>query len=353
MVHYNCRLLKSISMHKRDFSYSADNFRAISILFVILSHLVNLSLLNNSLNFFLTDATTWFLFISGYLFFQVESNENFSYFKYLKKKIKFVITPYLIISAPCILAGIYFHQPQIYEISTEKYIAWSLLVGGLVNGPMWFTPMIAIFFLASPVFLNLTQKNTLILLLTAAAGIIISIFSSRPTLNSNPIYSFIHFFGFYMLGLFFFKIRNEIKSLSKSLSTQIIISGILLYAIIASFNSDFDLNGKEYIPFFEAIGLPNSTTLGKLVLLISIFVFLEKYFNIPNKYLRYISSISFGLFFLHGIFIRIFNKNIEINLQNPFYSALLEFIFVFLSSIITIEFSKKILKHRTRYVIGC
>ena len=341
------------SMQKRYFNYSADNFRAISIIFVILSHLASLSFFDNYITFFLRDATTWFLFISGYLFFQIESKDNFSYLKYLQKKMKLVITPYLIISIPCILVGIYFYQPQNYDISTEKYIVWSLLVGGLVNFPMWFIPMIALFFLISPVFFKITKQSTLLITIIAMMGVAISIFSSRPAGNANLIYALINFFGFYLFGIFFFKIRNLIKSFSNIVAVTIIVAGVLLFAVVTFFYSNFNPNENEYIPFFEAIGLLNPVVLGKFFLLISISVFLERYYNIHNRYLRYISSISFGLFFLHGIFILIFWKYIGIRSQNSIFAICIEFVFVFLLSIVVIEISKKILKSGTRYVIGC
>lgn len=278
---------------KKEFSYSADNFRAIAIVFVVLSHL---TLTNNYLTFFLIDATTWFLFISGYLLFQIESKKKFSYSQYLKKKIKFVIAPYLVFSTFCILIGIYFKQNEILDLSIQNYIAWSLIVGGAINFPMWFIPMIALFFIFSPIFIGITKQKTLIIFLITLIGIILSIYSSRPANNQNPLFSFFHFFGFYVLGILFFKLKPNIKSLDKKSAAAIFTLGLVLFFMTLRNNIDMNTDYPPYISFGSNIGNFNAQIFGKLCLLIAIFIFLEKYYNKPNKFLSYISSISFGIF---------------------------------------------------------
>ena len=131
-------------MATKDFKYSVENFRGIAIFFVMLSHLSSFSSLGPAgkyLLFTFVDATTWFVFISGYLFSHIEKNINFKYIDYIYKKFKFVIIPYLILSIPAILVGLYFQRHTLLELNVAEYILWSLSVGGSVVGPMWFIPM--------------------------------------------------------------------------------------------------------------------------------------------------------------------------------------------------------------------
>lgn len=134
--------------------------RELAIIFVMLSHLntwTSLGPLGKYLHFLFVDATSWFVFLSGYLFVRIEGT-RFSYPAYMAKKAKFVILPYLILSTPVMLLGLYLGQNKLIGISAGAFAAWSLLVGGYVVAPMWFIPMIAIFFLLSPVFLRIARS---------------------------------------------------------------------------------------------------------------------------------------------------------------------------------------------------
>ena len=139
---------------KSKFRYSLENFRGIAIFFVMFSHIISIQSmgrLGGYLYYFVGDATTWFVFISGYLFYYLEVN-NFKYADYLWKKLKYVILPYLILSIPVIFFWISISQNLLYGLTPLKFMLWSLLAGGIAVGPMWFIPMIALFFIFTPVF---------------------------------------------------------------------------------------------------------------------------------------------------------------------------------------------------------
>lgn len=123
---------------KSKFRYSLENFRGVAIIFVMLSHISSFQSMgaaSNYLFFFLGDATAWFVFISGYLFYYLEVNK-FKYFDYMQKKLKYVILPYLILSIPAILVGLYFLRNILYDLTPLNYTFWSLLTGGMVVGPI-------------------------------------------------------------------------------------------------------------------------------------------------------------------------------------------------------------------------
>lgn len=334
------------------FRYSLENLRGLAIIFVMFSHfgsLIALGGIGKVFYFLVIDATSWFVFLSGYLFYHIEG-ERFRYSSYLMKKIKFVFLPYLILSIPAIFAGLYLGQEKLIGISKSAYISWSLVAGGYVVGPMWFIPMILIFFILSPVF-NYAAKSRLIYFL-ASATILLSLFSVRTVGNFNPFLSFMHFLGFYLLGIVFalnVALTDKIKS---SGTTWIVAMLCLSVFVLAMYR--FQELPKTYLGFYEGLGLLNLKQLGKLSLLIALFVLFDKFFDRKNRFLGYFAEISFGLFFIHGFFLTFFTR-IGYSFIPP-YPVLMffsEFLTVIMFSLVTVYAIKQVSGKWSRYVIGC
>jgi len=337
---------------KRTFQYSLENLRGLAILFVMFSHFRSFHALGDIgkyIYFFVSEATSWFVFLSGYFFFHIEKN-RFQYRDYLGKKLKYVILPYLILSVPAILAGIYLGRDQLLGISRTAYACWSLVVGGAMVVPMWFVPMILIFFLFSPVFIRIA--NSRLVYIIAIAGIVLSLFTFRPLENLNPGLSFLHFLGFYLLGLAFAR-ASEITDMVKSLrlSLPIILSGSLGFVLAIWL---FDDVARYDMGFYDAFGMFNVKQFGKLSLLVALFFFFDKFLFRKNRFLGHVAEISFGLFFIHGFFMIIFLKLVTmLGPLPPVVSLFSEIIVVVGFSIIAIHFLKFILRKWSRYVIGC
>ncbi|MBH1981543.1 MAG: acyltransferase [Burkholderiales bacterium] len=336
---------------KLNFRYFLDNFRGMAILFVILSHtpsIQEMEGIGKYLNFILTDATTWFVFISGYLFCYLETNK-FNYMEYLLKKAKYVILPYFFFAFIALSLKLYMSQNVLFDLSPINYVVWSLLVGWAIVFPLWFIPMIVLFFLMTPVF-NTLSKTKLLYIVTFFA-LIFSAFSSRPINNSNPIFAFLHFLGFYLFGVLAASNALALDNLRKS--TKAIIITISLFVFFISASLYFE-QPKISPDFFSGIGIPNYISIGKLALLIAIFFLFERFMNYKNIILGYFAKISFGLFFVHGFVIYAFSKLIA---GNVFFSEtekiFLEVGVVFLGSIAIVLIMKKVLKKRSRYVVGC
>lgn len=300
-------------------------------------------------HFLVADATTWFVFISGYLFHHIEFR-RFKYASYLKKKAKFVFLPYLIFSAPAILAGIYFSRNVELGLSRGNYVLWSLLVGGSVAPPMWFIPMIIIFFFMSPVFRAAAQTKWIYLL--TIAGLTISLFSFRPIQNRNPFLEFVHFFGFYLFGMLMSINIHRIDAVKKGRIPPLLIGfgGALFF--LCAYIYDFDRGGP--LGFLDGWGYLNIVQLAKFGLLVAFFLLFECYLNVRQPILAYLAEVSFGLFFVHGFFM-ILSSRLErrLSLENPWVIFLLELIIVIGGSILTVFLIKLFLKNKSRYVMGC
>lgn len=317
-------------------------------MFAHISSLQSSGKASDYLLFFLSEVTSWFIFISGYLFYYLEC-ENFSYRSYLMRKLKNVISPYLLFSIAAIISGLYFSRNVLFDLTQEKFILWSFLTGGTVVGPMWFIPMIAIFFFMTPLFNYISRSN--LIYYFAIIFLLLSIFSSRPIHNSNPLLSFFHFLGFYLLGIVAAKSSKFFESL-KIYVKLIIMAGsiaVFIFSSIGYFEGE-----KQEIGFFESLWVLNYISLGKLALLIGTFFCFEQFFNREKKVLGFLARISFGLFFIHGFMSLIFNKFF----QGLVYDSLLAKIFceigiVVLSSILIVMLLKLVLRKWSRYAIGC
>jgi len=317
----------------------------------MLSHILSIQFMggaSNYLFFFLVDATAWFVFISGYLFYYLEVNK-FKYADYLYKKIKYVVLPYLILSVPAIVVGLYFSRHVLYDLTPLNYVIWSLLTGGMVVAPMWFIPMIVIFFLLTP-FFNFLAKSKYIYVVTFA-GLLFSILSSRPVHNANPVLSFLHFAGFYLLGIVAAKNIKFLDGMASSVKTKIIFVSIAVFLVAGFLYPGIE---SESGSFYEALGMVNYIIVGKLALLIAIFFAFEQYLDQRRESLGYLAKISFGLFFIHGFMTQVFGKFLQnIDYYSPFVKLIAEIVVVVFVSIVVVYVMKLLLGKWSRYVVGC
>lgn len=262
---------------------------------------------------------------------------------------RFVVVPYLIISTLTISAGLLLKHNESFGIMPLAYIAWSIWTGGTINAPLWFIPMICFFFAAAPIFLAISRSrfHFAVLIITLA----FSLLSSRPFINTNPVLSFLHFAGFYMLGIVISK-RKEIGAIIENLSISM-IAAFLLMIFWAYCEQQKNAHLPEY-GFFSGIYLINFVQVGKLLMLIFIYKIVSKYLNKRIELLSYVANISFGLFFIHYLWKILADKAIAyLAIQNPISTILFEIMVIAVGSLVCIEITRKVMKKRSRYVIGC
>lgn len=343
-------LASTISSPRNKFNHSIENFRAIAILFVIFSHsdLTVLGSWKMPFSFLLGDATTFFVFISGFLFYHLSSKE-FCFNAYLSKKFKFTALPYLFLSAITISTGLFIKQNDTFNLEPFAYIAWSIWTGGPINAPLWFIPMIWHFFLAAPILIKIAKSKLLPVALVIS--LLFSLFSSRPLLNANPTLSALHFLGFYMLGMYLAKGGIPCKKVVNS-DQKIVYFFIVLIGL--TFISYADQAYRANSGFFSGIFKPNFMQIGKFFMLITIYCAVTRYLNKKNNILSYIADISFGLFFLHWLWKLVADKGISyLSLNRPASILLIELTAMLIGSILCVEIARKFMKKRSRYVVGC
>ena len=192
-----------------------------------------------------------------------------------------------------IAAGIVFKQYIFIGLDPLPCSLWSLIVGGPVIGPMWFIPMIAIFFLAFPLFHRIGSSSLQYLVVMAALAF--SLYSARPLDNMNPFLSFVNFSGFYILGVVASSNVTYIREYERTRSVMPVMCGAFLLFIVAS---AIYLLGDQYesIGFEEGLGTFNNAQFGKLALLVAVFFFFNRFLDKRNLILAWLAEISFGLF---------------------------------------------------------
>lgn len=343
-------IVKPETRKKREgFLNYINNFRGIAILFIIAGHCLQpfyndmSSVLKIILQVLLQDGTVLFVFIAGYLFQHLSNKYVFS--QYIKTKIKNVLLPYIIVSIPALIYVI-FVDPINSDIYNQNKIIQSIyfLLTGLHLLPLWFIPMILLFYLASPLLLKFDKWKYFYYLLP----LLIIISSIIPRDNTNTLQSFVHFFSVYVLGMFFSKQKDLIlKFIRKNL--------VLLIVLFFSFVI-FDIYNR-----IQGYTENNFLQLWSKLLLSGLLIYgLYRYDNLIKQKFNYLAQVSFGLFFIHYYVImvlgKVFDKFFDLSEFNiiPLLISLIIFsILVTTISCLLIELAKKIFQKKSRLLIGC
>lgn len=321
-----------------------NNFRGIAILLIIFGHAISaLPASQESLSFLLpifSNGTLLFVLVAGQFFATLSA--NFYYPAFLKNKMLFVVLPYLILSFPAAL--IYLlglkdsHEwmdmqwfQQLHPLIAYAY----LLVTGAHLGPLWFVPMIMLYYLLSPLWIWILQRNWIMPLFILS--LLLALYLGRPIVNANSLQSAFYFLPAYILGIYLGKDSQLIEWLKPVAVTGFLlcIVSLIFLGETGHFNSRWDLLLKLVATCF----------------LISICL---KKLNFKIKWLDLFARLSFFLFFVHGYVIGAFRMIFR---ETDFHHlGLLAVLGIFL---ITISLClaayivfKGILQHRSKFILG-
>jgi peptidoglycan/LPS O-acetylase OafA/YrhL len=266
----------------------------------------------------------------------------------LKGKWQYVLLPYLLVSIPAIVLRLSTGSPYILELAGYNMLEYPVIVQiliYLVTGahllPLWYLPMIAIFFLLSPIFKLMDGYPRLYWILPLL--LILSFLLPRNELGrlNNIPYMFGHFLFVYCFGMFFSHYATRIMTLiSKHLMTVIFTLLISLF---------FSITGDVFIA--QIIFIQK---------LIFIFLLMYLFERVKSKGLRRffseLADTSFGIYFVHFYFIlgvRIICKRFW-GFEYP--TSWVMWVLTFLSSIavsyLVVILIKKVSGTKSRYFIG-
>lgn len=325
------------------------HFRGIAILFVVACHLLldwqAGSETYKILELLFGNGTVLFVFIAGYLFQHL--TPKLEYLDYLKKKGSNVLIPYLLVSTPIIVYRLATSDIPGYitdnNFGFSGWSIWEQVVYFLTHGahmqPLWFIPMISLFYIAAPVFFYIDQHPKLYYLLFPL--IVLSLFVEREPF-SDILKMFVHFLSVYIFGMFMSRYKIQFMEFAKRF--YLLISILLILSLLA--NYIFYENWRNPINYVQ-----------KMLFCPFFIYWLWRFEKFVPSFISYLAEISFGVFFLHYYAILVIKAIFEIasgrGIPGTFFYWVIDYFLVLLSTAAVIYIIKKLFGKRSRSLIGC
>ena len=313
------------------FLNSIHYFRAIAIVIIVVGHsyligrtLEPVTIYGRIFENFMQGGTHFFVFISGFLFFQVHY-KKFSYSNLLKNRARKVLVPYLLMSALPIIYFTFHKHSLVTLFGLQDNYALSVLyriLTGYSLVPYWYIPVIMIIFLLSPMFVLFIRSDIRIQLGLFISLFALALFIHRPVGNINVFHSVLYFLPVYMLGILCSKYRDPIyqKFAGREFVLMLAALGLAVY------QSFFCRTGNFEKEMFQFSGI-DLMLLQKTALSIFFLLWLKKYENQDLKLLSFIARISFPIYFLHP-YVFLLLKRIDILSRIPQPQGISEYLFV-------------------------
>jgi len=355
--------LRNEYMNPRNmFLKNIHSFRGIAIIIIVAGHTIDW--LNwgqnkeaqNILYDVFANGTALFVFISGYLFQHL--SKNFNYSDYLIKKFYNVISPYLIISVPAIVYAVFRGDPtrmynQLKGTSKIYQIIWFYITGGAhLNYPLWFIPMIAVYFLLAPLFYLFIKHPKLYLLIIVFFPL--SLIVHRPEFpNPNLFHSSIYYVSAYIMGMCTSQYREKVERIIESKLTYLVTFWfVFLILQFALSNHHGNYHQKYFFDFSN--GYIDWQFLQKIFLCFPLMGILSRVDSFAASKMKYIADISLTIFFIHIYFLFFFTKVLERyhKLEGNFLNWFILFVVVILCSIFFSWVGQIALGQYSRFIIG-
>jgi probable poly-beta-1,6-N-acetyl-D-glucosamine export protein len=283
-----------------------------------------------------------FTFISGYLFQHLSA--GFRYGVYLKKRITNVGVPYVLVSAPAIV--IYIGQLKHHSYLSDgfldgapAYVATRFLLTGAHLGPLWFIPMMFVFYLLAPLFLRIVERRELIVALPLL--FVFSELIGRPDHNLGTLHVAVFFAPVYLLGMLFARHAAMVDTALRRAVGPVVLCGLLAAVLSMALNAH-DIWAPQLVL--------------KAVICISVYAILV---SLPARRiasLDLLASYAFGIFFVHGYLVglgRVLVGYQAGSFEGSFLAVLTATAVVLATSLAIAAASRAMLRQRSRYVLGC
>ena len=364
-----------MTLTKRKFLNSINYFRGIAIIIIVMTHSYGVahwdvynapSLFEKLFYSFNLNGSVFFVFISGYLYNHIFF-PNFEYKKFLLKKAKFVLLPYLICTTLPIIYTIFDRQnewllnfvfvnggrgflPDGMLEQPLKAIGWFLITGRAVYA-YWFIPMIIIIFIISPLINLLIKSGHLLKVILLLLPI--SMIVHRPIHNVNPLHSLVYFLPVYLLGIYSSINRKKILIALESVWSKIAliltaISLILIQVLVLNAWGNFN-------KAFFAVTIPDINIIQKILLCFLFISLLDNLEETNIAPLKKTAQTSFAIYFIHPFLIPPLTrlpKVLGLNFHGNLFTLLITTAVMVGLSIAIAQLIKLIFKKNSRYIIG-
>lgn len=343
------------------FLHNVHLFRGVAILAVVATHvLFELAWSADNRTEFricvslLQNGTTWFVFVAGLLFRHLA--DKFSYRKYLYTKLKFVVLPYVLVSVPY-LAMQYVHESGFFAPNKPQNrslwaVVLSFATGEQMRIPLWFVPMICVFYLLAPALLWLDRRRYGYWLLPAL--FLFASFVHRPMHQTILVQTVPYFLPVYLAGMWTGKHLTQVMALVRRF--RFVLLGVAL-----AFTS-YEVIMRERPGAIESLsafsterGVFDLNIYTKVLLALVVLEALRRCPRFLMRPLNYLATVSFGVFFLHYYFVhwaKQWRDATGTPLPGSALSVALGTALITLLSVAAVALVRRTLGGRSRYVVG-
>ncbi|KHD25910.1 acyltransferase [Vibrio caribbeanicus] len=341
---------------------SIHYFRAIAITFIVSGHsfMINKMVFDDiytlMIKNFISGGTCLFVFISGFLFYEV-FYDGFDFWSFVKKKVKNILIPYLLLGFLPVVIFVYkkvyildgYFLPNGSGFFLEYAIPFiKYFLTGAFFAPYWFVPFVILMFFLSPMhvfFIRLTFFNQLTLVFILS---IVAMLVHRPLSNINPMHSLVYFTPIYFIGIMASMYRLKLYYLFKGRELILFTFAIFITYIQSSYGSV----GSYHKDFFAYSGL-DLMFLQKVMLSLFFTIWLHRFEHTSCKTVSLIADTSFAIYFIHPLVLW-FLRKVDLGIFQT-NSWLYYFLFVFNLVVFCMILStivKNITPRYSRIIIG-
>lgn len=306
---------------KRGFLAHVHSFRALAIVAVVVTHVsgelnwahADGTLRQCSASLF-QNGTAMFVCAAGFLFQHLI--DRFRYGDYLQNKLKYVVVPYVVVSLP-MLAFPCVEQSGIFAPQASGPPLWIRVVRSFATAehmpvPLWFIPMIVVFYLLAPLFAWIDRHPRAYW--SFPIMLVVAGFAHRPLPVTAPLHAFIYFLASYLCGMWMSHYQEPLFSALRLRWVRWSLFG----AFMALFLIETAVLHRGGAVFSATIfGAPQSgggagsfdlNQAGRLVLSALVLALLADAPARVHARADFLATASFGVFFLHEYVLKLLVK---------------------------------------------
>ncbi len=344
---------------------SIHYFRGTAILFIVAGHCIGVSgwyfgsPLRKLIANLLYGGSPFFIFISGFLFHHVYY-KKFDYRNFLLKKLRYVLSPYLVLSTLMLLyyAIIDRQGPHLAPFPSvgggiSGYIRpiTVCLVTGATSFGYWYVPFIMIIFAMSPLLIRYVDLRLPVKIVILCSLYVVASLMHRPVNNIFVLQSVMYFMPVYLLGIDASIYKEVIYKRSAGKEIYLLLGGLVLALTQVVFYDNFLNFHKE--PF--TITVLDINLFQKTFFCFFFMVWLHRFEEVELPFVGALADASFAIYFLHPIIIlallALMTYTFHGHSMTIIYKILV-FPMVVAASYLLASLLKKILRSRSRYIIG-
>lgn len=335
------------------FLRSIHIFRALAIVLIVGAHVQPVvdwpdSLTKRLVLGFTNESSTYFMFISGFLFHHLSG--RFAYGDYLATKFRNVVLPYILLSLPAIVMFVFVTQrpglwPGFYDMPQWEQVL-AFIVTGKHLAPMWFIPMMVLFYLSAPLFVWIDRRHPVLYL--AIIPLLVYATTTGRGGHYGPLNMYVYFLPVYLLGMWVSRNFAQVMAWARRWAWPLGVAVLALYIM--------------YVLKVQA-GFTLQTVLKPLSIPLILLAFDRWSTRVPPR-IDYLADISFGIYFVHAYFIAASKLAIssitthaptsanEVLLPGGLPMFLLVMCVVMLFSAVSIRLAQGMFGRRSRMLVG-